>query len=70
MKTCTRSFITSLVIMSFLLLLNTSCRKSDSKVTPVKTVYTIAVISDTHYLDPSLVPDTSNNKLKIFRVID
>ena len=67
MKTSTRSLISTLVIMSFLFLLYTSCKKNNSNNTSTgKAVYTIAVISDLHYMDPSLRPDTSNPKLKAF----
>ena len=70
MKTRTGSFISSLVIMSFLLLLNTSCKKKDSNNTATgKDVYKITVISDIHYLDPSLWSDTSTSGEK-FRIID
>ncbi|MCX6252368.1 MAG: metallophosphoesterase [Bacteroidetes bacterium] len=70
MKTRTRSLISSLVIMSFLFLLNTGCKKKDSKNTATgKDVYTIAVISDIHYMDPSLWCDTST-AFKIFVTFD
>ncbi|MEI6682286.1 MAG: metallophosphoesterase [Bacteroidota bacterium] len=71
MKTRTRTFITSLVIMSLLLLLNTSCKKKEhSNYTATgKAVYTIAVISDLHYLDPSLWSDTSHSG-KFFSMFD
>jgi len=47
--------------MSFLMLATMSCKKNDSTDTPTgKNVYTIAVISDLHYMDPSLRSDTSS----------
>lgn len=50
--------------MGFLLLSNTGCRKSDSNDNQ-KDVYTIAVISDIHYMDPSLLPDLDSDPLKV-----
>ena len=71
MRTKTKSLTGSLIIMSFLFLLNTGCKKKeDSNYTPTgKAVYTIAVISDIHYLDPSLWSDTSTSG-RNFSIID
>jgi 3',5'-cyclic AMP phosphodiesterase CpdA len=60
MRTTTQTLTGLLAFMSLLFLLITSCKKKDSAITPTgKTVYKIAVISDTHYLDPTLWSDTS-----------
>ena len=57
---------TSLVIMSFLLTFSTGCKKNESPAATGKDVYTIAVISDLHYMDPSLRPDPNSTTLKTF----
>ena len=49
------SFICMVIFMSFFLLLNNSCRKDTSDNTISKNVYTIAVLADNHYMDPSLL---------------
>ncbi len=69
MRTRTKSLTGSLIIMSLLFLLYTSCKKKeDSKYTPTgKAVYRIAVISDTHYLDPTLWSDTSTALKKFIK---
>ena len=57
------SFISMVMFMSFILLLNNSCNKDNSD-TINKSVYTIAVLSDIHYMDPSLLPDTGSSAFK------
>ncbi|MFZ4521054.1 MAG: metallophosphoesterase family protein [Bacteroidales bacterium] len=71
MRTTTQFLTGVMVTMSLIFLLNTSCRKKeDSNYTPTgKTVYTIAVISDLHYLDPSLWSNTSTSGIE-FRILD
>src|SRR5659263_708365 len=56
------SFIGIVMFMSFFLLLNNSCQKDTNDTS--KSVYTIAVLSDIHYMDPSLLPDTSSSAFK------
>ena len=64
------SFICMVIFMSFFLLLNNSCRKDTSDNTISKSVYTIAVISDIHYMDPSLLPDTGSLAFKEYLKTD
>ena len=54
------SFISMVMLISFFLLLDNSCRKDTSDIIS-KSVYTIAVLSDIHYMDPSLLPDTGSS---------
>ncbi len=62
MRAKTKFRTSSLVIMFFLFLLNTGCKKNDSvNIVTGKNVYTIAVISDIHYMDPALYSDTSHS---------
>ena len=53
------SFKSILMFMIFILLLNYSCRKDPDDNN--KTGYTIALLSDIHYMDPSLL------SFKLFR---
>ncbi len=58
------------IFMSFFFLLNNSCRKDICDNTISKSVYTIAVLSDIHYMDPSLLPDTGSSAFKEYLKTD
>ena len=62
------SFIGIVMFMSFFLLLNNSCQKETYDTS--KSVYTIAVLSDIHYMDPSLLPDTGSLAFKEYLKTD
>ena len=64
MRAKTKTLIYSLIIMSVALLFNYGCRKSNGEYSSAKSVYKIAVLSDIHYMDPSLLPDTSSSAFK------
>ena len=63
------SFISMVMFMSFFLLLNNSCQKDTSDIIS-KSVYTIAVLSDIHYMDPSLLSDTGSSAFKEYLKTD
>jgi len=58
------------IFMSSILLLNNSCREDTSDTIISKSAYTIAVISDIHYMDPSLLPDTGSTAFKEYLKTD
>jgi hypothetical protein len=58
------------MFMSFFLLLDNSCRKDTNNNTMSKSDYTIAVLSDIHYMDPSLLPDTASSAFKEYLKTD
>ena len=64
------SFISMVMFMSFFLLLNNSCRKDNPDNIISKSAYTIAVLSDIHYMDPSLLPDTGSSAFKEYLKTD
>ncbi|HEY5511131.1 MAG TPA: metallophosphoesterase [Prolixibacteraceae bacterium] len=64
------NIICMVMFMSFFLLLNNSCKKDTYDNSISKSVYTIAVISDIHYMDPSLLPDTGSLAFKEYLKTD
>ena len=62
--------ICMVIFMSSILLLNNSCREDTSDTIISKSAYTIAVISDIHYMDPSLLPDTGSTAFKEYLKTD
>jgi len=64
------SFISMVMLISLFLLLDNSCRKDTCDNIISKSVYTIAVLSDIHYMDPSLLPDTGSTAFKEYLKTD
>ena len=62
------SFKSIVMFMICILLLNNSCRKDTGD--NIKSDYTIAVLSDIHYMDPSLLPDTASSAFKEYLKTD
>lgn len=65
-----KNSICRVIIMSFILLLNNSCQDDNDDNSTTKSAYTIAVISDIHYMDPSLLPDTGSTAFKEYLKTD
>ena len=69
MKTTTTYSL--LITLLIFLLLTIGCSKKNSTIyTTDKSVYTIAVLSDIHYMDPSLLNDTSSYAFKQYMKTD